>query len=150
MITISPLTTGLPHGRYILCSVHSLFSTQLYPFPDESIVSYIITLRDILEALLGTINDTQKEPEIIQRSNNDGWLVDGQCSFYDFLSYFEKEDLYVKCNYHTVGGLLLEQLGHIPQSGEQVGWNNFRFEIVDMDGARIDKILVQVSNDNNI
>lgn len=109
----------------------------------------IITLRDILEALLGTINDTQKEPEIIQRSNNDGWLVDGQCSFYDFLSYFDKEDLYERCNYHTVGGLLLEQLGHIPQSGEQVEWNNFRFEIVDMDGARIDKILVQVPNDNN-
>ncbi len=109
----------------------------------------IITLRDILEALLGTINDTQKEPEIIQRSNNDGWLVDGQCSFYDFLSYFDKEDLYERCNYHTIGGLLLEQLGHIPQSGEQVEWNNFRFEIVDMDGARIDKILVQVPNDNN-
>ena len=109
----------------------------------------IITLRDILEALLGTINDTQKEPEIIQRSNNDGWLVDGQCSFYDFLSYFDKEDLYERCNYHTVGGLLLEQLGHIPQSGEQAEWNNFRFEIVDMDGARIDKILVQVPNDNN-
>ena len=44
---------------------------------------------------------------------------------------------------------MLEQLGHIPQSGEQVEWNNFRFEIVDMDGARIDKILVQVPNDNN-
>lgn len=41
----------------------------------------IITLRDILEALLGTINDTQKEPEIIQRSNNDGWLVDGTVFF---------------------------------------------------------------------
>lgn len=108
----------------------------------------IITLKDILEGLVGTIEEMNNEPEIIKRSDSDSWLVDGQCSIYNFLSYFDEEDLYDNnSNYNTVGGLILELLEHIPQSGEQVDWKNFHFEIVDMDGARIDKVLV-VKNEN--
>ena len=44
--------------------------------------------------------------------------------------------------YNTVSGLILDQLAHIPATGEKLEWNGFTFEIVDMDGARIDKILV--------
>lgn len=108
----------------------------------------IITLKDILEGLVGTIEEMNNEPEIIKRSDSESWLVDGQCSIYNFLSYFDEEDLYDNnSNYNTVGGLILELLEHIPQSGEQVDWKNFHFEIVDMDGARIDKVLV-VKNEN--
>ena len=58
-------------------------------------------------------------------------------------SYFEKEYLYSSDNdFNTVGGLVLKLLEHIPQSGECVEWKDFKFEIMDMDGARIDKILV--------
>lgn len=103
----------------------------------------IITLKDILEGLVGTIEDMQEEPDIIKRKEGEGWFVDGQCSVYDFLSYFDREYLYnIDSDYRTVGGLMLEQLQHIPQSGESMNWKEFRFEIVDMDGARIDKILV--------
>lgn len=102
----------------------------------------IITLNNILEGLVGAIDNTSTEADIIQRADNQGWLVDGQCSFHDFLSYFDKEHLYSSSNYNTVGGLVLEQLERIPESGEIVMWKDFRFEIVDMDGARIDKILV--------
>lgn len=102
----------------------------------------IITLKDILEGLVGSVNDQHTEPDIIERKNGQGWLVDGQCAFYDFLLYFDRADLYIKNRYNTVGGLILEQLEHIPQSGEVVVWGDFKFEIMDMDGARIDKILV--------
>lgn len=103
----------------------------------------IITLKDILGGLVGSIEGTTDEPEIIKRNESDSWLVDGQCTFYNFLSYFDQEDLYDSdSNYSTVGGLILELLEHIPQSGEQVDWKGFHFEIVDMDGARIDKVLV--------
>ena len=103
----------------------------------------IITLKDILEGLVGTIEDVYSEPDIIKRKDNEGWLVDGQCTLYDFLSYFEKEYLYSSDNdFNTVGGLVLKLLEHIPQSGECVEWKDFKFEIMDMDGARIDKILV--------
>ena len=100
----------------------------------------IITLKNILEGLVGTIEEVHHEPDIIKRSDNNSWLIDGQCSIYNFLSYFEKEDLYDNNNnYNTIGGLILELLEHIPNSGEKVSWKGFNFEIMDMDGARIDK-----------
>ena len=104
----------------------------------------LITLRDILEGLVGTIEGVNNEPEIVKREGSESWLVDGQCSFYDFLSYFDKEDLYDsdEQDYNTLAGLIIEQLKHIPQAGERTEWNGFHFEVVDMDGARIDKVIV--------
>ena len=84
---------------------------------------------------------TYKDILIIERKSG-GWLVDGQCPFYDFLAHFDMEDLAADNDYNTVGGLILEMLEHIPQSGEYVDWNGFRLEVVDMDGPRIDKVLV--------
>ena len=108
----------------------------------------VITLRDILEGLVGTIDEVNNEPDIIEREDAASWLVDGQCSFYDFLSYFDKEDLYDgEQNYNTLAGLIIEQLKHIPQSGERAEWNGFNLEIVDMDGARIDKVLVTLKKE---
>ena len=104
----------------------------------------IVTMKDILEALIGTIPDHAEEPDIIQREDG-SWLVDGQCSFYDFLTYFKMTDLYSKNEYNTISGLILELLEHIPQSGEKVTWHVFTFEVVDMDGARIDKILATMN-----
>lgn len=108
----------------------------------------IITLRDILEGLVGTINEVNNDPEIVKRDDSESWLVDGQCSFYDFLSYFDKEDLYdsEQQDYNTLAGLIIEQMKHIPQAGERTDWNCFNFEIVDMDGARIDKVLVTMKD----
>ena len=103
----------------------------------------IITLRDILEGLVGSMDDTRKEPDIIKRTNNDGWLVDGQCPLYDFLCYFNHADLLENIECHTLGGLILQQIQHVPQSGETLIWQDLHLEIVDMDGARIDKVLVK-------
>ena len=108
----------------------------------------IITLKDILEGLVGTVDDADGEPDIIKRVNNDGWLVDGQCPMYDFLNYFNRPELFEKSDFHTLGGLILQHLQHVPQSGESMQWNGFNFEVVDMDGARIDKVLVtQIKQD---
>lgn len=107
----------------------------------------VITLKDILEGLVGTIQEIHSEPEIIERKEADGWFVDGQCALHDFLSYFDKEHLYSNDNnFSTVAGLVIEELGHIPQSGESVQWGGFTFEVVDMDAVRIDKILVTTNN----
>ena len=104
----------------------------------------VITLRDILEGLVGNMDGPGEEPDIIKRMNKEGWLVDGQCSLYDFLCYFDRSDLFENSEYHTLGGLILQQLQHIPVSGETLEWNGFNLEIVDMDGARIDKVLVTI------
>ena len=60
----------------------------------------------------------------------------------NFLEQFDREELYRDNEYNTLSGLLLDELKHIPSTGETLSWNGFRFEIVDMDGARIDKVLV--------
>jgi putative hemolysin len=107
-------------------------------------VQGIVTLTDIMEALVGEIHD-EGESENITRREDGSWLVDGQYSFYDFLSTFDAEYLFAENNYNTVSGLILELLGYIPKVGERIVWNDFTFEVIDMDGARIDKLLVTVA-----
>ncbi len=101
----------------------------------------IITMKDILEALVGALPGETEELDIVPRKDG-SWLIEGQCPFYDFLNHFEREDLYTNHNYNTLGGLILQQLGHIPYAGESFCWHGFKIEIMDMDGARIDKVLV--------
>ena len=100
----------------------------------------IVTLHDIFEALVGSIPEEREEPDIVHREDG-SCLIDGQCPFYDFLVCYGLEDVYPNNLYNTLSGLILDELGHIPQTGEKLRWNTFTFEIIDMDGARIDKIL---------
>jgi putative hemolysin len=101
----------------------------------------IVTSKDILEGLIGEMLDIDEDQEIKER--NDGtWLVDGQYSFYNFLEYFDMEDLYAQYDYNTLSGLILEKMERIPKAGDKLTWKCFDFEIMDMDKARIDKVLV--------
>ena len=108
----------------------------------------IVTLKDIMEGLVGQVPEMDDEQEIVERSDGT-WLVDGQYSFYDFLAYFDMEDLYAEHDYNTLSGLILEILERLPKTGEKLRWMNFEFEIVDMDGARIDKVLVRKMPEEN-
>ena len=103
----------------------------------------IVTLKDIVRALIGSMPEVGEEQEIVAREDG-SFLIDGQIPFYDFLAHFDMEDLYNEFNYNTLSGLILEELEHIPQTGEKLSWRNFDFEIVDMDAARIDKVLVSL------
>ncbi len=105
-------------------------------------VQGIVTLKDIMEGLIGQLPEIGEEQEEIVPRADGTWLVDGQFSFYDFLEYFDLEDLYTEHDYNTLSGLILEILERVPKTGEKLSWLNFEFEIVDMDGARIDKVLV--------
>ena len=105
-------------------------------------VQGLVTLADIVEALIGQLPDVDEELEIKQRADG-SWLVDGQYSFYNFLEYFDMEDLYADYDYNTLSGLILELLERVPKTGDTFSWQCFDFEIVDMDRARIDKGLVK-------
>lgn len=102
----------------------------------------IVTLRDILDGLIGNITQGDDGPLIVKRADREEWLVDGQCPVYDFLEYFGREDLYKPSTYTTVGGLILETMRKVPVEGDIVTWNCFRLEVADMDRARIDKVAV--------
>jgi putative hemolysin len=102
----------------------------------------MVTLIDIMEALVGDIPDPNEEPGIVARQEG-GYIVDGQYSFCEFLEYFGLTNLYSQYDYNTISGLILEQAGSIPEVGDIIYWHPFSFEIVDMDGVRIDKLLVR-------
>lgn len=104
----------------------------------------MITLKDIMESLVGSVpGDADGDQDIVRRKEGEGWFVDGQCAMYDFLDYFGEVGLLENKDYNTVAGLCLNQLEHLPACGERFTWEKFEFEVVDMDGARIDKLLVK-------
>jgi putative hemolysin len=109
----------------------------------------MITLNDILEAIVGDVPQAgQEEYEIVKRDDG-SFLVDAQIRFYDFLSHFDCEEWISEedHDFDTLAGFVLDRLEHIPATGEKFNWKDFTIEIIDMDGQRIDKILVTISND---
>src|SRR5206468_8417952 len=101
----------------------------------------------ILEAIVGEIaqaNDVEGY-EIIKREDGT-FLVDAQIPFYDFLSHFDKTDWLdeEEHQFDTLAGCILQELERIPQTGDTLKWKDFSFEVVDMDGHRIDKVLVKL------
>lgn len=106
-------------------------------------VQGLVNMRDILEGLIGSYENDEGQPHITPRKDGESWLVDGMCPFYEFLAYFEREDLYQPTDYATISGLILNELEHLPSTGELMQWNGFSIEVIDMDGTRIDKLLVK-------
>lgn len=103
----------------------------------------IITLNDILEALVGNASDFYKEDfQLIEREDGT-WLVDGHYSLHDFLTYFELDELISDYEVTTVSGLIMTELSHIPKQGEKLFWHHFELEVIDMDGVKIDKVMVK-------
>ena len=101
----------------------------------------IVTYKDIVDALVGEVSEVGDEPEIIKRPDG-SVFVDGQCSFFSFLEYFDMEYLYEENDFNTLSGLILDVLERVPKTGDTFSWMNFDFEIADMDGVRIDKVIV--------
>jgi len=107
----------------------------------------MITLNDILEALIGDIPQPDMSDYEIIRRDDGSYLVDAQIPFYDFLSHFDKTEWMNEGEHEfdTLAGFILHQLEHIPRSGEKMEWKDFKFEIIDMDAQRIDKVLVMAN-----
>jgi putative hemolysin len=108
----------------------------------------IVTLTDVLEALVGDIGPVQSsEPGIAVRSDG-SLLVDGLFGIDDFKDQLALEELPGEAQFQTVGGFVVFQLGHIPAAGELFTYAGRTFEVVDMDGARVDKVLVTRPEDS--
>jgi putative hemolysin len=105
----------------------------------------LVTLFDILESIVGDIPDVGEavEPEVVQRDDG-SWLVDGRLPVDEFKALFNLNDLpdEERGYYQTIGGFVMSQLGRVPESSDYFDWSMLRFEVVDMDGMRVDKILI--------
>lgn len=109
----------------------------------------MITLNDVLEAIVGDVPQSGQEDYEITKRHDGSFLVDAQIPFYDFLSHFDKTEWMNEGehDFDTIAGFVLHELEHIPVTGESFEWNGFDIEIIDMDGQRIDKLLVRISDE---
>lgn len=104
----------------------------------------LVTLHDILEQLVGELEQEEEDdPEIVPRDHN-SWLVDGLLPIEEFKEHFAIEDMPAedKDHYQTLGGFISSYLENIPRTGDTFEWAGLKFEIVDMDRMRIDKVIV--------
>ncbi|MCL9805208.1 hemolysin family protein [Flavobacterium amniphilum] len=124
--------------------VHYAFVTDEY-----GILQGIITLNDILEALVGDAAEFYEEEFQLIAREDGTWLVDGHYSLHDFLTYFDMDDLITDYEVTTVSGLIMTELSYIPKVGEKLIWNKMELEVIDMDGVKIDKVLVRSLKDAN-
>ncbi len=107
----------------------------------------LVTVNDLLAAVVGTSQighgGTDENSPIVRRADG-SWLIDGSLSTDDLRELLHLEQLpgEDEHDFRTVAGMVMTALGHIPQTGEVFAWHGIRFEVIDLDGARIDKLLV--------
>jgi putative hemolysin len=110
-------------------------------------VQGLLTQSDLFESIVAEhdLPDEENETSIIQRDEN-SFLIDALLPFEEFLQYFEVEDVAPedRTGFHSLGGFILHLSRQIPATGERFHWKNFELEVVDMDGNRIDKILLTI------
>ena len=103
----------------------------------------LITLSDVLEALVGDVPE-EDEPteEAIVRREDGSWLVDGLLAAEELKERLGLKELprEEKAEYQTVGGMVMDTLGRVPAEGDRFAWEGYSFEVLDMDGRRVDKV----------
>lgn len=105
-----------------------------------------VTMNNVLQEIAenSTEAPAHEEDNRIVRRENGSFLIDGMTQRDYFKDYFHLSELPNEDDYNTIAGLIINGLKYIPETGELYQWNNYRFEIIDMDGNRIDKILLTV------
>jgi putative hemolysin len=128
--------------RFKQTKIHTCFVVDEY-----GTLLGLITLNDILEAIVGEMPQLDAQDYEIREREDGSYLVDAQIPFYDFLSRFERTEWMNEGeqDFDTLAGFILHRLERIPTTGDRLSWKEFQIEIIDMDGHRIDKVLVEVS-----
>lgn len=99
----------------------------------------LITINDILEEIVGQME--HEEPQATQRQDG-SWLLDGMLEVDEFKEIFKVQALPHEDEYETLSGFVMVSLGRVPQTADHFEWHGLRFEVIDMDGRRVDKVLV--------
>jgi putative hemolysin len=105
----------------------------------------LVTLTDLIEAIVGDLPSREhpEDPPALQREDG-SWLFDGQIDLHEFRQRLRCPALpgEESGSFHTLAGFLLHRFARVPRAGDQFSWNGLHFEVIDMDGQRIDKVLV--------
>lgn len=107
----------------------------------------LVSSNDILEAIVGTLPAEEnsflgdEEAEVVQRADG-SWLIDGMLLTDEFKELFALDELPDEDDYQTLGGFVMTYLGRLPTTGDRFEWDALQFEVMDMDGRRVDKVMV--------
>ncbi|HAY9461785.1 TPA: CBS domain-containing protein, partial [Shigella sonnei] len=126
------------------------FDTKLAFVVDEyGDLQGIVTQKDIIEAITGEFKSPDEEAWIVQRSDG-SWLVDGLIPTAELKELLGLEVLPEdrSYRYHTLAGLVMLLLGNVPRTGDKCQWQEYEFEVVDMDGTKVDKVLISRLSDS--
>jgi len=108
-------------------------------------VEGFVTLYDILESIVGDIplDEFDTDQDAIQRSDGT-WLFDGLIPIDELKEILHVDELPEEnqAGFQTLSGFVMNQMGRIPKTGQLFEWDHWRFEVVDMDGRRVDRVLV--------
>lgn len=156
------LTAGLREAIFVPESTRGLKVLELFKqtinhvalvVDEYGVIQGLVTLNDVLIEIVGDVpsDDEVDEPQAIQRDDG-SWLLDGMLTMDEFFELFDMEEEISsesRGNYQTLGGLVMTYLGRIPVVTDNFEWKGMHFEVMDMDGNRVDKILVrQLKNES--
>ncbi|MEH2396499.1 hemolysin family protein [Nostoc sp.] len=148
------LTVGLRQPVFVPESTRGLKVLELFKqtithmalvVDEYGVIQGLVTLNDIMSEIVGDVpsTDGQDQPQAVQREDG-SWLLDGMLPVEDFLELFGMEEWQSeeRGSYQTLGGFVITNLGRIPAAADYFEWQSMRIEVMDMDGNRVDKVLV--------
>ena len=148
------LTAMLRQPLFIPETTHALKILELFKqsgthiafvVDEYGVIQGVVTLNDVMEVIIGDVPfaDQPHEADIIRREDG-SWLLDGMLPVTELKEVLELEQLpgEARGNFQTLGGFMITNLGRIPKSSDHFIWDEYRFEVMDMDGNRVDKVLV--------
>jgi putative hemolysin len=148
------LTVGLRQPIFVPESTRGLKVLELFKqtithmalvVDEYGVIQGLVTLNDIMSEIVGDVpsTDGQDQPQAVQREDG-SWLLDGMLPVEEFLELFGMEEWQSeeRGSYQTLGGFVITHLGRIPAAADHFEWQSMRIEVMDMDGNRVDKVLV--------
>ncbi|MBN4004673.1 hemolysin family protein [Nostoc sp. LPT] len=148
------LTIGLRQPVFVPESTRGLKVLELFKqtithmalvVDEYGVIQGLVTLNDIMSEIVGDVpsTDGQDQPQAVQREDG-SWLLDGMLPVEEFLELFGMEawESEERGSYQTLGGFVITHLGRIPAAADHFEWQSMRIEVMDMDGNRVDKVLV--------
>lgn len=157
------LTVGLREPIFVPESTRGLKVLEIFKqtinhvalvVDEYGVIQGLVTLNDILIEIVGDVpnDDEVEEPQAVKRDDG-SWLLDGMLTMDEFFELFDMEEeieSHSRDSYQTLGGLVMTHLGRIPVATDNFEWKGMRFEVMNMDGNRVDKILVRILQNKSI
>lgn len=148
------LTVGLRQPVFVPESTRGLKVLELFKqtathmalvVDEYGVIQGLLTLNDIMSEIVGDVpaSPGEYEPQAVQREDG-SWLLDGMLPVEEFFELFEMRELEFeeRGSYQTLGGFVITHLGRIPAAADHFEWEGMRIEVMDMDGNRVDKVLI--------